>query len=68
VTRSGEKKHENRVPQDYVEAYKWFTIAARQGLAVAEENLRKVALEMSGSQLVEALRRCREFQPVKTGP
>jgi uncharacterized protein len=49
------------VPQDFVEAYKWFAIAARQGLPEAEQNLHKLALKMTSSQLAEALRRSREF-------
>ncbi|MCL4178629.1 MAG: hypothetical protein KJ072_12910 [Verrucomicrobia bacterium] len=54
------------VPQDYVEAYKWLTIAARGGLAKAEQYQRTVALEMSAAQIAEALRRSREFQLKKT--
>jgi TPR repeat protein len=56
------------VTRDYVEAYKWYALAAQGGVAVAEDECRDLALEMSAVQLVEALRRCREFQPVKTGP
>jgi len=56
------------VPKDYVEAYKWFTVAAQGGFATAEENQRNLALKMSGTQIVEALRLSREFRLKKTTP
>jgi TPR repeat protein len=56
------------VPKDYVEAYEWFTVAARGGFAEAEENQRTLAVEMSGTQIVEALRLSREFRLKKTPP
>ncbi|MCL4181502.1 MAG: sel1 repeat family protein, partial [Verrucomicrobia bacterium] len=56
------------VPRDCVEACEWYALAVQGGVVVAEDGCRDLALEMSAGQMVEALRRCREFQPVKPGP
>ena len=55
------------VPQDYVEAYKWYNIAAAQGGEFAIENRHKIANNMTPSQIADGQRLSREFVPRKQG-
>jgi TPR repeat protein len=54
------------VSKDNVEAYKWFTLAAKNGYPRAAPNQTEVSLEMSGADLVKAMRLAREFKPKQT--
>jgi TPR repeat protein len=47
--------------QDYVEAYKWFNLAASQGHAGAAKNRDLLAAELTKDQLAEAQRRSAGF-------
>lgn len=51
--------------QDYVEAYKWLSLAAAQGNETARFRRDAVATELSPGQLAEAERRVRDWQPVR---
>jgi TPR repeat protein len=49
------------VPQDTVQAYMWFNLAAGQGYEYALDSRQLVADEMTAAQFVEAQRRTREW-------
>ena len=49
------------VPQDYVQAHMWFTLAAAQGKENARQNRNIVAAKMTPSQIEEAQRLAREW-------
>ena len=49
------------VPQDYVEAYKWVSLAASQGYVKAIKGRHAVVSEMSPDQIAEAKRVAREW-------
>jgi len=49
------------VPQDLVEAYKWFSLAARQGEQSAEIAKANLTAKLSQEQLVEATKRISSF-------
>ncbi|MCP4305497.1 MAG: SEL1-like repeat protein [bacterium] len=51
------------VPQDYVEAMKWFQLAAAQGHENAKKYRDLVAEQMTPDQLAEAQRLAREWKP-----
>ena len=55
------------VPQDYVQAHKWFNLAASRAIGEVAENSRlwrdKLADKMTASQVAEAQRLAREWQP-----
>ena len=55
------------VPQDYVRAHKWFNLGAARTTPENAENFRsareKVAEKMTASQVAEAQRLAREWQP-----
>jgi S1-C subfamily serine protease len=51
------------VPKDYVEAYKWYSLASAQGNKFAEKYLPNLELRMTPEQIAEAQRLAREFQP-----
>ena len=59
------------VPQDYVEAYKWYNLAAAQGLAEEQgaspaiTNRDAIARYMTPDQIAEAQQISREFKPRK---
>ena len=49
------------VPQDYVQAYMWFNLAAAQGDEGARDNRNRVADMMTPAQIEEAQRLAREW-------
>ena len=49
------------VPQDYVQAHKWYTLAAAGGNATAETNRQLVAKRMTPAQIADAQRIAREW-------
>jgi TPR repeat protein len=51
------------VAQDYVESYKWTSLAAAQGNESAKKTLPFIKLEMTSEQIAEAQRLVREFKP-----
>jgi len=51
------------VPEDYIEAYKWFNLSAAQGDESAVKNRDILREKMSPSQIAEAQRLSREFKP-----
>ena len=50
---------------DYVEAHKWFNIAAAQGDKTAAERREELAAEMSKDEIAEALRAARQWMSSK---
>jgi len=55
------------VPQDYVEAHKWFNLAAAQGLQTAIASRDIAASKMTREQIAEAQRLAREWQAKHQG-
>jgi len=53
------------VPQDYVEAHKWFNLAAATGYKDAIKERGIVARKMTPAQIAEAQRLAREWKPKK---
>ncbi len=51
------------MPKDVIQAYKWFTLAARAGHERAAKGQTEVGLEMTAPQLREAVRLVAEFKP-----
>ena len=51
-------------PKNIVEAYKWFNLAAAQGLDAAAKARDRVGKLMSLDQVADAQRRSVEFRPV----
>jgi TPR repeat protein len=51
------------MPQDYVLAYMWFSLAAAQGTKGAAEWRERLAARKSPTQIVEAQKRAREWKP-----
>jgi TPR repeat protein len=51
--------------QDYVEAHKWFNLAADRGILNAAGNRDWLAKKMTPAQIAEAQRRAREGKPKK---
>ena len=51
------------VPQDYVQAHKWWNLAAAKGDADAVKNRDIVAAKMTPAQIAEAQKLAREWQP-----
>jgi TPR repeat protein len=51
------------VPQDYVEAYKWFSLAAAGVEEAAIKSRDDVARQMTPAQITEAQRLAREWKP-----
>lgn len=49
------------VPVDYVEAHKWFNLAAMRGNIAARAWRTQLAQEMSAAQVAEAQRQAREW-------
>ncbi len=53
------------VLQDFVEAHKWFNLAAARGNKQAEKNRVTVSIAMTRTQIAEAQRLAREWKPKK---
>ncbi len=51
------------VPQDYVQAYRWYTLAAAKGLKEAVKGRDFLEKRMTPTQLAEAQRLAREWEP-----
>jgi TPR repeat protein len=51
------------VAQDYVEAHKWYNLAAAQGEKIASNNRDSIAKEMTPEQIAEAQKLAREWKP-----
>lgn len=51
----------NGVDVDFVDAHKWFNLAAVRGSHAARQYRTEIALEMNASQIAEAQRRAREW-------
>ena len=51
------------VPQDYVQAHKWFNLSAAKGVSKARENRDTAANRMSQDQIAEAQKLAREWKP-----
>ena len=49
------------VDRDYVQAYKWFSLAAGQGTEAAKKNMGLLEARLTGEQIAEAQRLAREF-------
>ena len=54
------------VPEDYVQAYKWWNLAAAAGNADARKYKGNVAEKMTKEQIAEAQRLSTAFAPTKT--
>jgi hypothetical protein len=51
------------VPQDYVQAYMWFNLAAAQGTRGAAEWREHIAARMTPARIAEAQKLAREWKP-----
>ncbi|MCP4274797.1 MAG: hypothetical protein GY779_00375 [Gammaproteobacteria bacterium] len=51
------------MPQDYVQAHKWFNLAAVSGDADAVSNRDDVAAKMTAAQIAKAQKLAREWKP-----
>jgi TPR repeat protein len=51
------------VPQDYVQAYMWFNLAAAQGTRGAAEWRERLATRMTPAQIAEAQKLASEWKP-----
>jgi TPR repeat protein len=51
------------VPQDFIQAHMWFNLAAAGGEAAARKERDELAKKMTRSQIAEAVRLAREWQP-----
>ena len=51
------------VPQDYVQAHKWYNLAAASGNKDAVKNREIVAAKMTPAQIAEAEKLVREWKP-----
>lgn len=51
----------NGVELDYVEAHKWFSLAAMNGVRRAVEDRRELAQDMSPHEIAEAQRQARQW-------
>jgi hypothetical protein len=54
-----------KATQDFVEAYKWFSIAAANGHKISLKDRAIIKMRMSPAQIARAEELVREFQPVK---
>jgi TPR repeat protein len=57
----------NKVPKDYIEAYKWFSLAEPSGNKEAAINLKKLATLMKPEQIAEGKKRIAEWKPTPGG-
>jgi TPR repeat protein len=55
------------VPRDFVEAYKWFNIAAAAGNVDARQHRDRIMQRMTPAQIEEGQRRSAEWRPTN-GP
>jgi len=55
------------VPQDYVQAYMWFNLAAARGTKGAAAWIERIAARMTPAQVAEAQKLASEWKP-KLGP
>ena len=53
----------NGVPQDYVQAHKWFNLSAENGMNEAAESRDALAKHMTPAQIDEAQKLAREWKP-----
>jgi hypothetical protein len=53
------------VPLNFVEAHKWFNLAAVQGVWMATEFQKDITRHMTPAQIAEAQRLAREWKPKK---
>jgi uncharacterized protein len=51
------------VPQDYIQAYKWLELAARQGIAGAAQGRDTIAVQMPAVQRAAAHQQLQQWQP-----
>ena len=51
------------VPQDLVQAYKWFDVAVAQGVEMARTGRDRAAKQMTTEQIGEAQRLVRDLRP-----
>ncbi len=56
-------RHGLGVKQDKVEAYKWFSLAAKRGLDIAENNLLEISRELNASMIEEGRNRAILWTP-----
>ena len=61
-------KYGRGVPQDYIQAFMWFNLADAAGLDIAAEALKTVAKQMTSTQITEARRLARVWEPKKVEP
>jgi TPR repeat protein len=54
------------VLKDHVQAYKWYLLASGEGYTKAGGSLKKLAENMTPSEIEEANRLAKEWQPVST--
>jgi TPR repeat protein len=52
-----------RTPDDLVEAYKWYTLAAEQGMPVGPEPFHALELRMTDEEVRKALELASDFRP-----
>ena len=53
------------VMEDYVEAYKWYSLSAAQGFSTAVRNRDKIVRLMTAEQIAEGQRLAHEFKPTE---
>ena len=53
------------VPKDYVQAHKWFNLAASRGTPMGRKNREEIAAKMTPAQITEAQNLAREWKPIK---
>ena len=53
------------IPQDYVEAHKWYNIVAATGMDIFGEDRDRLAKLMTPEQIAEAQKLAREWKPKK---
>jgi TPR repeat protein len=51
------------VAKDWVEAYKWLLLAARQGHEDAKKNIAMLESKLTPDQIAEGQKRARDFKP-----
>lgn len=53
------------IPQDYIQAYMWFAVAASKGDSRGIEGLSRITEKMTPAQIAEGKRLAREWKPKK---
>jgi len=56
------------VPQDYVRAHMWFSLAAAQGVQRAVKTLNMAERKMTPAQITEAQKLARDWKPATQPP